>query len=61
MRQAAMSVDPAIYRAGLTAKLEQIEREIESYRATLALLEIERGRVKYLLNDYVRTVQRMDT
>ena len=49
------------HRQALRGKLEAVERQIESYKATTALLEIERQRLKYMLNEHTRSVPRMET
>jgi hypothetical protein len=55
------AVTSAEYRRDLLEKLAAVEKLIESHKATLALLEIERGRIRYMLNVYVRTVPRAET
>lgn len=48
------------YEARLRAQLSTVEQQIESHKSALASLELEAGRIRYVLGEYVRSTPRMN-
>ena len=46
------------YRRRLLDRLAECERQIESYKTVLQMFELERGRIRYCLNQHTPTVPR---